>query len=159
MQSDNGSILISGKIRFPGLHTRLAEYAVVRNEETSFRAIHDLAHNKEKWDLKKPNLIISVTGATRSFHISNQIKKSFLKFKRGLINAAKSTDSWIITHGYNSGVTKLVGEAISEYSVNSEVTCIGIVSLSVVAFNEKLLEPPKNPVKFILILERFLKIK
>lgn len=65
----------------------------------------------------------------------NRMKKAF---KRGLMKAAESTDSWIITHGFNSGVTKMVGEAVAENTFGTKLITIGILSLSVVAFHEKL---------------------
>ncbi|RNA22704.1 transient receptor potential cation channel trpm isoform X4 [Brachionus plicatilis] len=68
----------------------------------------------------------------------NNIKKAF---KRGLIKASMSTGSWIITNGFNTGVSKLVGEAISEYTKSafvSDLILIGILESETVVFKNKL---------------------
>ena len=70
--------------------------------------------------------------------MSNCMKKAF---KRGIIKATSTTDSWIITNGYNSGVAKLVGEAIAENFNSSQVldlAVIGILNSTNVVSIEKL---------------------
>ncbi len=47
-----------------------------------------------RWDLKAPNLVISVTGGAKSFKLHTRLKEAFSK---GLIKVAASTDAWIIT--------------------------------------------------------------
>jgi hypothetical protein len=92
-------------------------------------------HDADKWGFKKPELIISVTGATRSFQISNRYKKAF---KRGLVKAAELVDCWILTNGFSSGISKIVGEAIAENSFGTKVTAIGIASKSIITYNKSL---------------------
>ena len=48
----------------------------------------------KKWNLKVPNLIISVTGGAKSFHMPAKLKEAFSK---GLVKVAVSTGAWIIT--------------------------------------------------------------
>ena len=86
------------------------------------------------WKLEMPHLIISVTGGAQNFTISHRMKTAF---KRGLLKVASSTGAWIITGGTNTGVMKLVGEAISEDL--SDVPVIGIASWGKVAFRDKLI--------------------
>ncbi len=136
-EEDNSTVLYSGKIKFPGLNSRLTEYACVKNDE-NFTNIIDFMHDRDKWNLRKPQLILGVTGGTRTFVMPNRMKKAF---KRGLVKAAESTDSWVITNGFSSGVTKLVGEAVAENSHSSKLIALGIISLGVVAFHEKLQVP------------------
>jgi hypothetical protein len=64
-------------------------------------------------------------------------------FKRGLLKAAESTKSYIITNGFHAGVCKLVGEVLSENSHHSQLTSIGIMSLSVISSHEKVFEASK----------------
>jgi transient receptor potential cation channel subfamily M protein 6 len=92
-------------------------------------------HDPEGWGLKKPELILSITGATKSFNISNRYKTAF---KKGLVKAAENVECWILTNGFNSGISKLVGEAIAENSFGNKITLVGIVSKSVISFNESL---------------------
>ena len=49
------------------------------------------------WDLEVPNLVISVTGGAKSFHLKPKLKEAFTK---GLIKCAVSTNAWIITGIY-----------------------------------------------------------
>jgi len=52
-----------------------------------------------------------VTGGAKNFTIPHRIKKAF---KEGLVKAAASTGAWIITGGTNTGVMRLVGEAVAD---------------------------------------------
>jgi hypothetical protein len=61
-------------------------------------------------------------------------------FKRGLLKAAESTKSYIITNGFYAGASKLVSEALSENSHQSQLTSIGIMSLSVISSYAKVFE-------------------
>ncbi len=108
-------------------------------------------HMYTVWNLRKPQLILSVTGSTREFTLSSSMKKTF---KRGLVKVAESTESWILTNGFNMGVMKLVGEAIAESTNHSKpkLTAIGILSLEIIAFREKFQAHPekrKRPVGLI----------
>lgn len=86
-----------------------------------------------KWKLKKPQLIISITGRRKNFIISSQMKKAF---QRGLIESTKNIDSWILTKGANVGVSKIVGEAISEKINNKKTKLIGVLNWNTVAFRD-----------------------
>jgi hypothetical protein len=58
-------------------------------------------------------------------------------FKRGLIKAATSTNAWIITGGTNTGVMRLVGEAVSEEF--NKLIVIGIATWGKIALRKKLI--------------------
>ena len=60
------------------------------------------------------------------FSCSKELEK---RFKRGLCKAAKSTDAWIFSGGTNTGVMKLVGEAVRGSSFGSQIVTIGNTSL------------------------------
>ncbi|CAH1244055.1 TRPM8 [Branchiostoma lanceolatum] len=60
------------------------------------------------WDMKPPNLIISVVGGDAKFVLKERLKK----VNKGLANAALSTGAWVFTTGLHRGVSKYVGEAI-----------------------------------------------
>ena len=70
-------------------------------------------------------IILSITGGTKNFRVDTEIKRAF---KIGLIKAAKTTDSWIISGGTDNGVMKLVGDAIDEDITAHDLTVLGIVS-------------------------------
>lgn len=53
--------------------------------------------------------------------------------KRGLAKVSESTKSWIITNGSNSGISKMIGEALAENPRFSEFVSIGILNLNRVA--------------------------
>jgi hypothetical protein len=55
-------------------------------------------------------------------------------FKQGLIEAAKLTNTWIISGGANYGVMKLVGDAVSEdLHARDSLTLLGIASWNCIA--------------------------
>ncbi len=73
------------------------------------------------------------------------------KFKNGLIKAAQSTDSLIITNGRN----KLVGEAVEENKYE-KIDVIGIIPSHVVAFRRILENSNKRQVNLIVNLNKLI---
>ena len=98
--------------------------------------IQHMYNQEGGWNLRKPQLILSVTGAHLKFAMSSRIKKAF---KLGLVKAAESTDAWIITGGTNTGVMRLVGEAAAHEFTTTKLTVIGVVAWGKTAFREKLI--------------------
>jgi transient receptor potential cation channel subfamily M protein 2 len=94
-------------------------------------------YNSQSWGLDKPNLILSVTGGAQKFNIPQRMKKAF---KRGLIKAAVSTGAWIITGGTNTGVMRLVGEAVAEEFQKGQfdLTVLGIATWGKIALREQM---------------------
>lgn len=86
-----------------------------------------------EWGLELPKLIISVHGGKANFELNSRLKKVL---RKGLLRAAKTTGSWILTGGTNTGVTRHVGDAlISERSPRlrgGRVVSIGIAPWGVV---------------------------
>ncbi|XP_060085573.1 transient receptor potential cation channel subfamily M member-like 2 [Ylistrum balloti] len=80
---------------------------------------------------KPPNLVISVVGGAKNCKLDGHIRE---KFSTGLIKAAKTTDAWLITSGFNMGVMKYVGMAVKDgqsFTWNNDrmahvLRCIGI---------------------------------
>ncbi len=64
------------------------------------------------WEIltpRRPHLALSLIGGAKGFRMEGKKKETF---KRGLIEAAKSTNALVLTGGTNTGSMKLVGEAI-----------------------------------------------
>ena len=114
-------------------------------DSISPKKIIEHIYSKNKWELEKPQLILSVTGGYKRFSIPNRMKRAF---KKGLVKAAQSTNSIIITNGSHSGVAKLVGEAVSE-NAHHKLNVIGIVSWGTVAYREKLEVRIFNEIKLL----------
>lgn len=60
-------------------------------------------------------------------------------FKRGLIKAASSTGAWIITGGTNTGVMRLVGEAVADEFHTCNLTVLGIATWGKIALREQMI--------------------
>ncbi len=60
-------------------------------------------------------------------------------FKSGLVKAASSTGAWIITGGTNTGVMRLVGEAVADEYHTTNLVVLGIATWGVIALREKLI--------------------
>ena len=58
---------------------------------------------------RKPYLALSLIGGAKNFRMEGKKKETF---KRGLIEAARSTNALILTGGTNTGSMKLMGEAV-----------------------------------------------
>ncbi|CAF3900565.1 unnamed protein product [Rotaria sp. Silwood2] len=88
---------------------------------------------------QKPALILSVYGGAKYFTMTEQLEKEFI---RGVIDAATMANAWILTTGINNGVSKLVGEGISHYSLLREypnkVKCIGMTMWGTINENTRL---------------------
>lgn len=93
-------------------------------------------YSSSGWGLPMPNLIISVTGGAQKFALPFRMKKAF---KEGLYKAAASTGAWIVTGGTNTGVMKLVGEAISEGTQKQDIVLLGIATWGVLSLKEKMI--------------------
>ncbi|KAL5264254.1 hypothetical protein ACHWQZ_G005374 [Mnemiopsis leidyi] len=96
----------------------------------------------EKWDIHKPRLIMSVFGESRKDIDENFLKRNselFTKLTAGLINAAKTTQAWFFTAGYDCGVNKLIGQAVgNSRSFINAIPAIGIGHWGAVASRSKL---------------------
>ncbi|CAD5125413.1 DgyrCDS13644 [Dimorphilus gyrociliatus] len=111
-------------------YIRLSEDCDIKNVLTLLR---------DYWQLETPDLIISVTGGAKDFDIRKTLKESFGK---GLMKTATLTRAWIITGGTNSGVMKLVGEAVKDFSTaygkQRKLITIGIASWAKIRNREQL---------------------
>jgi len=87
------------------------------------------------WKLKRPKVIISVTGGAKEFGMSRLSKDTLLQ---GLMKPAVETDVWFVTGGTDAGIMKYVGEAVRQYAADTPL--IGIATWEVVHGNEKLKE-------------------
>ena len=120
----DGRIADFGRLSFAH-GTRMAHF--VRVSDTTSAAT--LAHFLEKyWRLRRPDVLISVTGSAASLQITSQLQRVF---DRGLAAAAAMTNAWIFTGGTDSGVMKLVGDAMHKGGL-VDVPLVGIVPFALV---------------------------
>lgn len=93
---------------------------------------------KTKWNLKLPNLIISITGGAQSFEFKNDLKEKLKSQIREIIlNTVVSIGCWIITGGTNTGIMELVGKALNETKLNENIV-LGIATYDRTAHNDKM---------------------
>lgn len=78
------------------------------------------------WKLRRPSVIISVTGSAQGFSLDPRAAQVV---QRGLASAASATRAWVITGGLNVGVMQLAGHATYAVS-NAEFECIGFAPWS-----------------------------
>ncbi|XP_059161260.1 transient receptor potential cation channel subfamily M member-like 2 isoform X2 [Physella acuta] len=76
-----------------------------------------------KWDMTRPDLLISVTGGAEPMSLKSGLRNAF---RRGLMKAAESTNAWILTAGTHAGVMKHVGEAVEQFSLTAEKDFVAI---------------------------------
>lgn len=95
----------------------------------------DKAHSaiipRKQWKLKRPDVIISVTGGAEDFDLSTEEKDRIFK---AMMDGTRSLDAWFTTGGYNAGVMKCMGEFRAKY--NPTAPLIGIASLGVINASE-----------------------
>lgn len=66
---------------------------------------------QEGWNLYPPQIILSILSDLRSLDKWQNIDR-IKQFQQGLVKAASSAKTWIITNGLNIGASKIISEAI-----------------------------------------------
>ncbi|XP_041117862.1 transient receptor potential cation channel subfamily M member 2-like isoform X2 [Polyodon spathula] len=139
-----------GDITFTGLGQNVVKFVRVSSDtkpDTLYKLMRD------HWGLNVPNLLISVTGGAKNFHMKPRLKNMF---RRGLIKVARSTGAWIVTGGSHAGVMKHVGEAVRDYTMSSsskegKIVAIGIATWGIVHNSKCLVSSEgKFPAKYTL---------
>ncbi|XP_073710897.1 transient receptor potential cation channel subfamily M member 2-like [Misgurnus anguillicaudatus] len=129
-----------GVISFGGLGQKLGKYVRI-SSATPPEHLYQLM--TKQWELRLPNLLISVTGGAKNFGMKSQLKD---KFRRGLIKVAQTTDAWILTGGTHTGVMKHVGMAVqdsklSSSSMEGQIVVIGVVTWGIIHNRQELINP------------------
>lgn len=78
-------------------------------------------------------MLISITGAAQGFRMQPHVHDVV---NQGIVKAAKKTDAWLVTGGTDTGVMKLVGEAVRKADV--DVPVIGVTPWLAVYGREQL---------------------
>ncbi|KAM4731283.1 transient receptor potential cation channel subfamily M member 2 [Anableps anableps] len=119
-----------GDISFGGLGQKTGKYVRV-SSDTKSETLYQLL--TEQWKLSPPNLLISVTGGAKNFHLKSHLKKVF---HRGIIKVAQNTGAWIITGGTHTGVMRHVGQAVRDYvlsnSMQAKIVAIGVATWGII---------------------------
>ncbi|XP_059155365.1 transient receptor potential cation channel subfamily M member 3-like isoform X3 [Physella acuta] len=126
-----------GTIEFQGgPHPSKAQYMRLSSLDT--RQENVLTLLLKHWGLDLPKLLITVHGGILNFDLQPKLKRVF---RKGLLKAARTTGAWIVTNGTNTGVTRHVGDAISDRTTKArnKVVAIGITPWGIVENKEDLL--------------------
>ena len=156
-------IISTGKVAF-GRSLRVkraADYAVVLRDKTRPEDVVELL--SKTWGLKKPRVVISITGGAQDGKMGGQagmalsaslgsdasagLEQFVLKnLQQGLAAAAKATDAWMFTGGTDTGIMSATGAALrSSVSGAKTVPCIGIAVLKKVTHHDTFLRPKSQP--------------
>ncbi|XP_034741954.1 transient receptor potential cation channel subfamily M member 2 [Etheostoma cragini] len=141
-----------GEICFGGLGRNTSKYVRV-STDTSPELLYKLL--TEQWELSPPNLLISVTGGAKNFHLKARLKNVF---HRGLIKVAQTTGAWIISGGTHTGVMKHVGQAVRDHALSSamqgQIVAIGIATWGIIHNREALVHPEGGfPAHYLMDIE------
>ncbi|RUS83212.1 hypothetical protein EGW08_009023 [Elysia chlorotica] len=126
-----------GTIEFQGgPHPSKAQY--IRLSTLDTRQENVLTLLIKHWGLDLPKLLITVHGGILNFDLQPKLKRVF---RKGLLKAARTTGAWIVTNGTNTGVTRHVGDAISDRTTKArnKVVAIGIAPWGIVENKEDLI--------------------
>ncbi|XP_027006707.2 transient receptor potential cation channel subfamily M member 2 [Tachysurus fulvidraco] len=129
-----------GDISFGGLGSKTGKYIRV-SSDTPVEKLYQFMI--EYWKLRPPNLLISVTGGAKNFHMKTDLKN---KFRRGLIKVAQTTGAWILSGGTHAGVMKHVGRAVRDHNLSSnavggQIVAIGVATWGVIHNRQDLVHP------------------
>ena len=82
---------------------------------------------RHSWGMQMPSVIFAVTGSANEFELRPKFRDAFMS---ALLNATRSTNAWIVTGGSDTGIMKLVGDALARGKQME--TAIGIAAYSTV---------------------------
>ncbi|OQV16369.1 putative Transient receptor potential cation channel subfamily M member 5 [Hypsibius exemplaris] len=66
----------------------------------------------DRWKMKVPDVMISIV--TGVYHNKNWPEDYAIAFQAGLTKVINTSHAWILTHGFHTGVVKLLGEAVRD---------------------------------------------
>ena len=107
-----------------------------------FEAGQDAGTQTLGWGLKRPQVLLSVTGSAQEMHIEPALE---MAVKHGLSSAARSSEAWVFTGGMDTGVMAMTGTAMRAMGTREDTTgldrtpCIGIVPFRKITHREKLI--------------------
>lgn len=110
-----------GRVEFQRSHVREPAPYIRLAAKTPIRDVISLL--EQRWEVPEPKVLISITGAAQDFRVQPHVSEVV---NEGLCRAAKQTDAWIVTGGTDTGVMKLVGDAVAKSHL--DVPVIGIAS-------------------------------
>jgi len=144
MKDEKGNAASFGEVSFGSSMSQSkripqAKFACLADDTDVKSAAHLLT---SCWGLSRPSVLLSITGSAQEMKLEPHLE---LLFKRGLAEAARSTDAWVITGGTDTGVMALVGAAIAAHSATGgeRMPCIGIAPYRAVMHKERFHEPGK----------------
>ncbi|XP_060064853.1 transient receptor potential cation channel subfamily M member-like 2 [Ylistrum balloti] len=93
------------------------------------------------WKKRTPNIILSLITSNRHYkHWKDQ--DLVHDFQTGIITAANTTEMWILTNGFDGGITKILGDAFKEEKQRRKIPSLTKMSMKFVN-NQKQESLPK----------------
>jgi hypothetical protein len=99
-----------GQIQFLGKST--SSHYVRASVTTDYDVLH-VRYLLDMWGLPRPNALIAVTGGAQDFGMRQEVEEAVFN---GILEAATVTKACIIDGGTDTGVMKLLGEAVQRSS-------------------------------------------
>ncbi|NP_001155066.1 transient receptor potential cation channel, subfamily M, member 8 L homeolog isoform X1 [Xenopus laevis] len=117
------------------------------SRETTPEILYELM--TKYWQLKTPNLIISVTGGAKNFSLKPRMRKIFSR----LIYIAQTKGAWIFTGGTHYGLMKYIGEVVRDNTISQsseeKVIAIGITAWGMISNRESLIRSSNNEGNYV----------
>ena len=142
-----GNIDFDGRLSLGGKYLRVSNNADMKKIKMLLT---------DHWDMftPRPRLVLGVIGGAQNFKLEGRKRETF---KSGLIAAVKATNGWLMSAGTNTGVMKLVGEAVEEGqflvsdgpSVKRGIKAIGICNWGMVENNANLVNLSSDEVNSV----------
>lgn len=127
----NGEAAEHGQVAFETHSAREPARYIRLSDESDIDKVVGLV--RTVWGVNDAQVVISLTGGAQDLKLKPHVHEVF---NRGLVRAAQQTNAWIVTGGTDTGVMKLVGEAVRDYQ--ADVPCIGVATWGVVHGREQL---------------------
>ncbi|KAF7257106.1 hypothetical protein EG68_05898 [Paragonimus skrjabini miyazakii] len=136
---------------------RPTEYVRISDEDKLEDVMKLMAQYWHILKPSKPSLCISVIGGAKNFVLEGRKKEVFNRVpatlsRKGLIQAAITTEALIVTSGLNIGIVRMVGDALQEGQsfhfdrrrLSNQLRCLGIAPWGYVLNREELISDNFN---------------
>ena len=134
-----------GKLEFEG-SISMGSWYFRLSADTDMMKVKTLITDYLELTSPRPRLAVGIIGGAQNFKLEGRKQETF---KSGLVGALKATNGWVLTAGTDTGVMRLVGEAVEEGQfivtdggkVKRGIKALGLVNWGMIEDNRDLIRP------------------
>ncbi|XP_076012232.1 transient receptor potential cation channel subfamily M member 5 [Genypterus blacodes] len=119
----------AGDVEFVGPTKMRGKFVRVRSNTEPVLVYQMLT---EEWGLAPPHLVVALVGGDELAQMKPWLRDTL---RKGLVKAAQSTGAWILTNGFQFGITKHLGQAVRDHALASTSSKCRVVAIGIAPWN------------------------